>query len=133
MTSGDRDLEGAPPSLVNDGHAEADDNGQRWLSAAGVPHSVEFSWSEPKTLTAARIVSGYLSGGAPDSPLVDFVLQYRAGDEWREMEGTRTGDNTAVDWQCRFKPVRASRVRLLIEKTPKDISRVWEIELYEGK
>jgi hypothetical protein len=96
-----------------------------------VPHWVELNWSAPKTLAAARIVSGFVSDGVPNSPLTDFVLQYHDGHDWREIPGTHVHGNTMVDWQCRFEAVRVRRVRLMVEKTPGDVSRIWEIELYE--
>jgi hypothetical protein len=130
-TSGDRDGAAMPPTLVNDGRADWRRNEFRWLSSAETPNWVELRWDRPKTIAAARVLSGYNSRGTVGSPIISFVLQYRAGDAWRDIPGSDTTGNSRVDWCCRFEPVTAARVRLLVRETPIQISRIWEIELYE--
>ena len=129
-TSGDRDTSTAPPSLVNDGKADWRRNDLRWLSRAEVPNWVEFRWPESQTITAARILSGYNTGGEVEAPIESFVVQYFEDDVWRDIPGTDTSDNEAIDWQQRFDPVTAQRMRLLVRKTNIQVSRIWEIELY---
>jgi len=127
---GSRDPEQAPPSLVNDGEADTDDNSLRWLSVAEVPNWVELAWKEPQTIAVARIISGYKTAGGVSSPVTDFVLQAHDGKSWQDIPGTSVTGNTAVDWHARFAPVTARRVRLVVTKAEIDISRIWEIELY---
>ena len=130
-TSGDRVPEASPASLINDGQADVWQNAQRWLSTAEVPNWVELSWKEPVTITAARVISGYYCGGQVADPITDFVLQCHDGENWQDVPGTGTRGNTDVDWQRVFKPVTAKRVRLYVTASQIDISRIWEIELYE--
>jgi hypothetical protein len=130
-SSGNLSADGHPPEAACDGLADLDDNAGRWLSHARTPNWIELSWDRPRTLAAARIVSGYHNGGGVGDPVADFVLQRHDGQSWQDIPGTRVEGNTRTDWACRFPPVRAARVRLLVTKTTKDISRIWEIELYE--
>jgi hypothetical protein len=130
-TSGDRDAEAAPPSLINDGLADLRRNELRWLSHAQTPNWIEFRWERPRTISAARILSGYNQGGQVTAPLESFVLQRYDNQSWVDVPATETHDNDRVDWHCRFEPLVAARIRLLVHATQIDISRVWEVELYE--
>jgi hypothetical protein len=132
-SSGDRDSEGHPASLVIDGAADTMSNDLRWMSKSKVPNWIELHWPEPKTVSAARIISGYQHDAAVTDPISTFVLQWFDGSTWQDIPETRTKTNTAVDWQCTFKPIHAQKVRLLIEDSPGETSRVWELELYEPK
>jgi hypothetical protein len=130
-TSGDRDAAGSPPSLVTDGRADLRRNDLRWLSSAEVPNWVEFRWPEPKTIVAARVFSGYSQGGRVTAPIESFVFQHFDGDTWQDIPATDTKENGEVDWHRQFDPVTATRVRLLVRQTQINVSRIWEIELYE--
>ncbi|MFH1922949.1 MAG: FAD-dependent oxidoreductase [Planctomycetota bacterium] len=131
-SSGDYDLEKQPRQRVNDGVANTYDNTGRWLSHAHTPNWVELSWEEPRTVVAARIISGYNHGGnRVADPISDFVLQWFDGDAWQDVPETRTRGNEAIDWQRRFPPFTSVRIRLLVEGAKGGISRIWEIELYE--
>jgi len=126
-----RDADSHRGNLVNDGRLDLEDNAGRWLSAPGLPDWVELTWKEPRTISAARVVSGYGQGwnGVTD-PLRSFALQLHDGTGWREVPGTRAEDNTEVDWSCRFEPITTDRIRLLVTATQQGISRVWEVEVY---
>lgn len=129
--SGSRDGAENPPALANDGRIDLADNTGRWLSEARVPNWIEFGWEKPQTISAARVVSGYTrSDGGVIEPVKSFVLQIPDGDKWRDVPGTRVRGNTATDWHTRFDAVTARSVRLTVEKTHVDISRVWEVEIY---
>ncbi len=130
-TSGDRDAS-APPSLVNDHRASWKRNDLRWLSHAAVPNWIELRWDTPQTIVAGRILSGFWSDGKVSAPLGSFVLQHHDGKRWCAVSQTETTGNTNVDWQQTFEPVTTSRVRLYVRETPSDVSRIWEIELYEA-
>ncbi len=130
-TSGDRDAAAMPPSLINDGRVDWRQNDSRWLSHAQVPNWVELSWNEPKTVVAARVMSGYCHGGQVTDAIASFAFQVPDGDGWQDIPATETRENVDVDWHCRFDPVTTSRIRLLVRTTQIDISRIWEIELYE--
>ena len=127
---GSRDAEGAPPSLVNDGELDSDDNALRWLSAPRLPHWIELAWKQPQTIGTARIVSGYNSGGSVADPIADFVLQHHDGSAWKDVPGAKVTGNRRVDWHATFAPVATLRLRLLVTRTQIDICRIWEIECY---
>jgi len=121
------------PNLLIDGRANVADNDGRWLSDPQTPNWVELGWPDQQTISAARIISGFRQGeDSLVAPIQAFVLQCDDGGEWKDIEDTRTDDNTAVDWHVRLSPVKTSRVRLWVTETQVDVSRVWEIEVYGG-
>ena len=128
--SGNYDAAKFPKEMLTDGRADMGDNGSRWLSNATLPHVVEFAWPEAKTLTAARVVSGYREGGRVASPVRSFALQYEGAAGWTDVPGARAEGNALVDWRATFAEIRAKRVRLVVTATPGDISRIWEIGLH---
>lgn len=130
-TSGDKDATAAPATLVNDGRIDLTQNHGRWLSAAEVPNWIQFTWPSPQKLTAVRVFSGYQTGGQVTAPISSFVLQFDDAGKWHDVQGTDTTGNTAVDWHCRFAPITSRKFRLLIRETQIDVSRIWEIELYQ--
>jgi hypothetical protein len=96
-----------------------------------LPHAVEFRWSEPRTLGAARIVSGYYQNqGEVGMPITSFALQTYRDGRWRDVPETRVRNNQRIDWAARFAPVQTDRLRLIIEETPAGVSRIWEVELF---
>ena len=131
VTSGDRDPEGTPAANLNDGVADWRLNDLRWLSSPVVPNWVELCWDGARTLSTARVLSGYNNGGGVSDPIESFVLQLPDGDGWRDIAGTDTVGNKRTDWRSTFAPVTTKRVRLFVRKTKLDISRIWEVELYE--
>ncbi len=131
-TSGERDGS-APAEAMVDRTADQGDNSGRWLSNAQTPLWVQLQWDTPRSLVAARVISGYCRGDAVGDPLEDFTFQYHDGHAWRDLPGAAARANPRVDWHARFAPVRTSRVRLQVEKTQGNIARIWEIELYEPR
>jgi len=131
VTSGDKDPDCSPAALVHDGLADVRRNELRWLSHARTPNWVEFGWDRPQRIAAARVISGYCEGSQVVEPIESFVLQsFEAGD-WQDVPGTDTAENREVVWQVTFDPITASRLRLLVRTTKIDVSRIWEVELYE--
>ena len=131
-SSGDRDATISPPALVNDGQADWLRNELRWLSHAEVPNWIEFEWDQPKTIAAVRVLSGYNQGGRVGDPIESFVFQYFDGRQWQDIEATDTQANQLVDWHVKFEPVTSEKIRLMVRQTTIDVSRIWEIELYEA-
>jgi len=120
-----------PPSMINDGRIDVRDNKLRWVSDTNLPHTVELTWEKPQTIGAARIVTGQAGGAdGPSTPITDFVLQYRDGQQWKDVPGTKTEGNEACDWHAKFPAVEARQVRLLVTAAPGDLTRIWELELY---
>jgi hypothetical protein len=118
--------------LLNDGRAELGDNRQRWLSTASVPQQIELSWDQPQTFNALRILSGFKDdSGLLVGSLEGWALQTYDGANWRDVAGAGATGNTSADWHATFARQAATRVRLLITSTPKNIARIWEIELYD--
>jgi hypothetical protein len=117
-------------SMINDGNADPTNNDLRWVSDANPPHWVELAWKEPRTISATRIVSGFVAGDGLSAALADFVLQYRDGSAWKDIPGTKTSGNTINDLGLRFKPVTTSRVRLVVTAALGGLARIWELEAY---
>jgi len=115
--------------LINDGNGKLHDNSSRFLNRSSLPHTVEFSWNEPVTLGAARIISGYFSGGVVSAALEDFHLQWHDDQEWRDLSVEIEG-NTSPAWSTQFSTVKTRRLRLVVTKTQIDVSRIWEVEFY---
>ena len=91
---------------------------------------LELRWERPVTIDAARVVSGFHDGGGVIAPIHHFAFERFDGENWQEIPDTRMRNNVRVDWQRRFKPVTTDRVRLRVDHTQGDVSRIWEIELY---
>jgi len=116
--------------LLNDGRAAVQDNATRWLNRGPLPHWIEFTWDQPVELGAARIISGYNSGGAVEAPIRDFGFQWYGDGAWKDVLGGVVSGNQSPAWAARFKPVYTARLRLGITAAKDGISRVWEVELY---
>jgi len=121
---------GFPPQTINDGRIDLSDDYARWTSAAELPAWAELNWDKPQRFNAVRVVSGRTGPDGPFSPNIDFVLQYHDGEQFRDVPGTQVTGNEQIDWHTRFEPVTASRVRLLVTKSLKDLARVRELEVY---
>ena len=120
-----------PASNINDGRVSYSDNALRWVSDSKLPAWVELAWNKPQEIKGVRIVSGWQDGqGGPKAPITEFVLEYRADGQFRELSGTNVKGNHSVDWHKQFSPVTTDRVRLEITSSPNDQVRIWEIELY---
>jgi len=116
---------------LNDGVADTSDNTGRWLSSgSSMPDVVTFTWTEPVTISAARIVSGWNNGSSVDSQILDFHFEYDSGTDWQTIEDSAVISNTKTDRPYTFSAVESDRIRLVITQTPSDISRIWEVELY---
>jgi hypothetical protein len=119
-----------PAANVNDGRFDVADNGLRWVSDKSLPGWVELAWDEPQTVSAARVVTGQTGELEPTTPIMDFVLQYHDGADWKDVPGTRVRDNFEFDWHATFAPITARRFRLLVTAAPGDLIRIWEFEVY---
>jgi len=129
--SGSHDTQAYRISHINDGAFSLRNNGLRWLSDKSiVPAWVEFRWDEPQRIGAMRVVSGYFTGGSTGDPASEFALQRYDNGQWRTVQGAEVTGNSRVDAVRKFPPVQASRVRVVITKTPMDIARIWEIALF---
>ena len=91
---------------------------------------VEFTWPQPVTISAARIVSGFRSTGGVDAAIEDFTLQYDDGGQWKPIPGAAVKGNRSADWTADFKPVKTAKVRLLVTAVKGDVTRLWEVALF---
>jgi len=121
-----------PPSHINDGVINLDDSNSRWCSAReGMPHTVDFRWDTPQTISAARIVTGWRTGPFEiEGQAQAFALQVFENGAWRDIPGTAETNNTQHDWHARFDPVTADRLRLEIRAAPGNVARLFEVELF---
>lgn len=123
-----------PKSYINDGVFNVTENILRWMSSSSsMPDYITFQLAEPVTISAARIVNGYYSGGNVGSTIKDFHFQYDNGQGWQDIPGAWATDNTESEWIVKFTHVKTDSVRLVVTETPSDISRIWEIELFHPK
>lgn len=130
--SSDYDPQKYPPKNINDGRINTTDNGLRWLSSASdLPDYVTFVWPEPRQIGVVRIVSGWFNGQNTTDPIAEFALQYYEDRTWREIAGSRVRNNARVEIVQEFAAVAADRIRLVVFRTPGDISRIWEVEFYD--
>ncbi|UCC21453.1 MAG: FAD-dependent oxidoreductase [Planctomycetota bacterium] len=120
-----------PKENINDGRYDIKDNGQRWLSSANeIPDYITFSWDEPRTVSAVRIISGWFDGKQSGDSISRFKLQRGKGSGWEDVEGLRIVSNSRVESVWRFSEFRSERIRLVVTGTPGNISRIWEVEFY---
>ena len=120
-----------PKENINDGRYDIKDNEQRWLSSATeMPDYVIFSWDEPRTISAIRIISGWFDGKQSADSISRFKLQQGQGSGWEDVQGLRIVSNSPVVSVWKFPAIRSDRVRLVVTETPGNICRIWEVELY---
>lgn len=120
-----------PASNVNDGRVSYTDNALRWVSDTESPATVELAWAKPQKIGAARIVTGQAGGKeGPTTPIANFVLQYHDGTGYRDIEATKVEENQSADWHVRFATVTTDRLRLVVTRTPGNLARIWEFEVY---
>jgi len=120
-----------PVTNVNDGRVSYTDNRLRYVSDEESPTHVELAWQSPQTISATRIVTGQSGGPWPHTPIIDFVIQYHDGDGYRDIPQTKITGNESPDWHTRFEPVTTTKLRLTVTKTPGDLTRIWEWEVYD--
>lgn len=118
-----------PAPQINDGVADVADNQGRWLGKGRMPHIVEYAWQGPVTIGAARIVSGY-HDGAVTAPIADFRLQWHDGSDWRDVPAAVVRGNNDPYWAVMFGAVETERMRVRIDRSRGDVSRIWEIEFF---
>ena len=110
-------------------------NNSRWVSQGGAESErsetwVEFTWDEPVTINACRIVTGQAGGDHPRTPVENFQLQTFQNGRWVDIPKAGVKGNTAAcDLGVQFGDVTTDRLRLFIN-TPGYLARVWELELY---
>ncbi len=120
-----------PPGNIIDGRVSYTDNALRWVSADESPTTVELAWDAPRKVGAVRLVTGQAGGReGPMTPVSHFVIQYRDGGEFRDIEATRSEENQQIDWHARFPAVTTDRLRLVVTRTPGNLTRLWEFEVY---
>jgi hypothetical protein len=122
-----------PAANINNGKIDVTTNAGRWVSDGKLPATVTFTWDAPRTIAAARIVSGWNHGATVGNPNTDFAFQTPDGEGWKDVPGAGAAGNDKIDWSARFAPVTASRLRLVISAAPGDLARIYEVELYDGK
>jgi len=129
--SGSRDATANPVANLNDGIWDVLDNNGRWLSEESVPNWIQFEWDTPRTIGIVRILSGYCqSDHSLTGTVQDFHLEYYDGSTWQPVAGSLKTGNSEVDYAVFFSPIKTTAVRLVITRTPNNISRIWEVELY---
>ena len=116
--------------LLNDGNGKIEDNSARWVVRGGHPHVIELRWNEPVELGATRLISGRFNGSRVFDPVSHFKLQHHDGEQWQDL-APPVENNENPAFAQRFNPVKSDYLRLVITRAPYNISRLWELELYE--
>ncbi|MCL2743406.1 MAG: FAD-dependent oxidoreductase [Planctomycetaceae bacterium] len=119
---------GYDAKYINDGKYDFEVLEGRWLSKPGPVSWVEFSFAEPVSVNAVRIISGAYG---TECPLIGFVLQRKDGEQWADIPETRTEKNPNTDFSTRFNTVTGSTFRLYITETLHGVARIKEVELYK--
>ncbi len=119
-------------AFLNDGFDRTSVNAWRWISDRASEPWAEFHLTEAIEVGAFRLVTGF-SGGKKVGAVQDCVLQYRQDDAWHDIADTRISDNTDRDVVRTFAPLTASSFRLLITRTPDDLARIWEVQVFATK
>ena len=126
-------------SHINDGY-DGYNNNERWMSAnTGGPAEIIFSWPSPKWISAAKIISGWDSGGGViTSQVQGFHFEYYNGQSWEVVSDSTTNGNSETVWKGRFSAVQSAdadgdgdyEVKLVFTDTPSTIARIWEVKLF---
>jgi len=115
--------------LINDGNGKVTSNSGLWVGRGKMPHVIEFKWEKPVQVGAARIITGRTNGVRVFAPIIAFKLQHFDGESWHDVfEPVRANKSPA--WSARFESVKTKHLRMVITRTPHNISRVWEVEFY---
>jgi hypothetical protein len=129
--SSNYDVNKYPKENINDGRFDIKDNRHRWVSSASEwPDHITFSWSQPHTISAVRVISGWFDGKVSKDPIGRFTLQVDHQGKWKDIRGLRIMRNAPVESITTFQPVKSDRIRMVITDTPGKISRIWEVEFY---
>ncbi|MBR0239369.1 MAG: FAD-dependent oxidoreductase [Thermoguttaceae bacterium] len=122
-----------PATRINDGNADLTNNESRWVGGSDTEDTwVEFTWKEPVTINACRIVTGRFYEGRLVDPVGSFKLQLFQNGRWVDIPKAGIGENAACDIGVQFDDVTTNRLRLFIN-TPGFLGKVWELELYRLK
>ena len=116
---------------LNDAWINLDRNDMRWLSGNEETPTITFEWDEPTEFDTVRLVSGYNQSGL-SSFVEAFHLERKEGNQWIEIPGATVSENKEKDVRCKFPLVKEKTIRLVIDKTPNNTARIWEIELYRS-
>lgn len=124
-----------PAEKINDGIADVTNNASRWVSVDGQESErmetwVEFTWEQPVTFNAVRVVTGQAGNGMPTTPIENFQLQTFQSGRWVNVPRAGVKNNKYVDFGVTFDSVTTDRVRVFIN-TPGILARIWELELYQ--
>jgi hypothetical protein len=120
-----------PKENINDGRFDTKDNRLRWLSSpSDSPDYVTFSWPEPRTISAVRIISGWFDGNQAKDPISHFKLQRYQENNWEDIEGLRIIKRARVELVSTFPAVQSDRIRLVVTGSSGNITRIWEVEFY---
>lgn len=129
--SSNYDAKKYPKENINDGKYDIKDNRLRWVShASELPDYMTFSWPEPRTIGAVRIISGWFDGNMSKDPIDRFTLQYEHEGAWKDVVGLRVLRNAQVESIWTFPAVQSDKIRVVVTSTPGRISRIWEVEFY---
>ena len=64
------------------------------------------------------------------APIEAFTIQWHDGNQWEDTE-IDVKSNTSPGWAATFPPIQTRQVRVVVNKTKENISRIWEIEFYQ--
>ena len=129
--SSNYDADKYPKKYINDGSYDTKSNKPRWVSSASeMPDYVTFSWPQPRTVSAVRIISGWFNKGQATDPINQFKLQQYRDSDWTDIQGMRITRRGRVELVSAFGAVRSDRIRLVVTGTPGNVSRIWEVEFY---
>jgi hypothetical protein len=122
-----------PKKNINDGRYDTKDNKSRWLSSpSDSPDYVTFSWREPCTISAVRIISGWFDGSQARDPVINFKLQHYDESGWKDIENMHIIRRAQVELVSTFPAVKSDRLRLVVTGTSGNIARIWEVEFYHA-
>jgi hypothetical protein len=134
----------APSTTIN-----GDRTGLNWSKGGGwrdktpgtFPDWVEIAFAGIRTIDEVALFSLQDAYTSPIEPtatttftkygVVDFTVQYWAGDTWQIVSGGTVTGNKLVWRTVAFPAVTTSRIRVLVQKAADSTSRVVEIEAYE--
>jgi hypothetical protein len=112
---------GNPATNVVDGNHT---DGSRWLSeASGRTEWIELELPEKKKLIGLHLHSGYQG----TSPIADFIVQFKRGEEWVDIPSANITNNKETSLALQFDnevDVSTDTLRLWITRTPHNTARI---------
>ena len=128
-------------SYATDGNRRASSSANSWADGTinAYPDWLQVDFNGAKAITKIDIFTGQTDGSVDPTAsmtsgyaLADFQVQYWTGSQWTAVPGGIVTGNQNVWRTFTFPSISTAAIRVLITRSRSSLSRIGEIEAYEG-